>query len=77
MKKTCTNSPAHKLKIKPHAAALRQQLTAIPAPGIAEIDFGASNWRPSSRFFLYSGKKLGRTFSVRKHKGKTFVARLA
>jgi hypothetical protein len=77
MNKTRTNSPKHKLKIKPHAAALRQQLAAIPAPGIAEMDFGSSNWRPSSRFFLYSGEKLGRTFSVRTHKGKTFVARLA
>lgn len=67
----------HMLKIKPHADRVRAKLDALPCPGIAEIVFGPNDWKPTSRFYAYHGSKVGRAYSVRNHKHKTFIFRLA
>ena len=77
MNKTDRADRLHKLKIKPHADKLRAILYALPCPGIAEVKFSPGDWRPSARFYSYTGEKAGRSYSVRNHRDKIYVFRLA
>lgn len=73
----CANSLAHKLKIKPHADRIRAALHLLPCPGISEIKFAPGDWRPTARFYCYQGERTGKVFSVRNHRDKTFILRVA